>query len=111
MKFHFPLIAVMEASTLKQVEERVKVLRTLLAHEEESLQFWKWKASTALKKPVEVSEDSSSESAENPNPYRIKVSRFCDCKRIAPELRYADMCNACARLNRFDRNKAFQRNK
>lgn len=32
----------------------------------------------------------------------------CKCHTIAPELRYADMCNACAELNNFDRSTAFE---
>lgn len=31
----------------------------------------------------------------------------CECYRIAPELRYADMCDACAKRTGFDRSRAF----
>lgn len=31
----------------------------------------------------------------------------CDCRYIAPELRYADMCNKCAAKKAFNRTTAF----
>lgn len=45
------------------------------------------------------------------NPERLLISKDCSCNIIAPELRYADMCDACARLNNFDRSTAFDENK
>lgn len=39
---------------------------------------------------------------------RARGEAACECYRIAPELRYADMCDFCAQRTGFDRSKAFQ---
>lgn len=44
------------------------------------------------------------------NPHRKVAAENCSCGAIAPELLYADMCDACAEVNNFDRTTAFQSN-
>ncbi len=34
---------------------------------------------------------------------------LCDCRYIAPELRYADMCSKCAEKKGFNRRTAFDK--
>jgi septal ring factor EnvC (AmiA/AmiB activator) len=41
------------------------------------------------------------------NPNRKEIAKGCECEYIPPEHRGVDMCNKCAHLNSFDRNKAF----
>jgi hypothetical protein len=98
---------------VEQERERLRFLEELASEHAKGDMLGKKKSKMVkkvkkVKLPLkEKGSDSSEDNDTCDNPHRIIVSQFCDCKRIAPELRYADMCNSCARLNNFDRSKAF----